>query len=84
MSEIEAKVEEHKISQKEANTKRLLGFISLLPYIFIGFIEMFRHYRADKDFKTNMLWLGTVGLAYFFNREIIIIFNFILKMRGAK
>lgn len=70
MSEIE--FNEKTLTEKDIFIKRILGLISMLPYIMIGFIEPFaQKLKFDPIFKTNMMYLGVLGLFYFFSKEII-------------
>jgi len=67
--------------------KRFLGILCLIPYVLIGFIEMFHtSYKASDAFKTNMMYVGLLGLISFFNREIITLYNLIRnnKTDGTK
>lgn len=70
MSEFE--LQEKELKDKDINIKRILGLISMLPYILIGFIEPFaQKVKFDANFKSNMMYLGVLGLFYFFSKEIV-------------
>lgn len=82
---LSSEIEEEKVKNREHNSKRFLGFLSLLPYIIIGFSEMyFPKFVATENFKTNMMYLAFVGLFYFFNRELTQLGKMLGKFKKEK